>query len=389
METKGNFKYTSELIIKFLKNDLTDAEMIAFEQWLAADQKNRDLLDSFKNTEAVQAELNFIHTVDTDLAWANVSKLTENKPAKAFTLRKTWSYSAAAVLLIVASFGLYKLNNKTTLNTNEVATIQDIMPGSKKALLQLADGSAINLSEANLTLNAPNGKAALGARNGTIAFSSKRKLNSSEGYNKLSTPRAGEYKMILPDGTKVWLNASSSLRFPSTFNQTERRVELTGEAYFEVKHNKKLPFRVFFNQTEVEVLGTHFNISSFGDQSKTTLLEGSVKIKDAGKQQMLVPGEEATIGAGTLDVHKTDTYKSIAWKEGAFYFKDDLIPDVMNQIFRWYDVEVIYKGIPDQKRYSGNIRRQATLNQVLEMLNAVSGKKFELKGRTVTVDFNP
>jgi len=270
-----------------------------------------------------------------------------------------------------------------------MAAVQDIMPGGKKAVLQLADGSTINLSDANLTLNAPNGKAALGARNGTLAFSTKRKLNTTEGYNKLSTPRAGEYKMILPDGTKVWLNASSSLRFATTFNQTERRVELTGEAYFEVKHNKKLPFRVYFNQTEVEVLGTHFNISSFGDKSKTTLLEGSVKITNAGKQQMLVPGEEATIGSGALDIHQTDTYKSIAWKEGAFYFKDDLIPDVMNQIFRWYDVEVVYKGTPDLKRYSGNIRRQATLNQVLEMLNAVSGKKFELKGRTVIVDFNP
>lgn len=389
METQNNFKQASELIIRFLKNDLSDAQKEEFNLWLSASPQNKALVESFRNTESVQREINYIDAVDVNQGWENISKQITPAPVTTFVWNSILRYSAAAVLILAIGLGIYTYTAKNPVHASAQTTkVEDIMPGSHKAVLNMADGSSIDLGNSSLSLVGSRGKLALYAKKGVLYFGMDGKRNHINGYNVLKTPRSGEYRMVLPDGTKVWLNAVSSLRFPTSFNKTERRVELTGEAYFEVTPNKNLPFKVAFNKTEVEVLGTHFNISSFGGRSKTTLVEGSVKITESGKQEVLKPGEEATVTDGTVAVQMTDTYKSIAWKEGAFYFKEDLMTDIMNQLFRWYDVEIVYKGKPDLKRYSGNIRRQATLNQVLEMLNAVSGTKFSLEGRTVTVDFN-
>ncbi|MNL23280.1 fec operon regulator FecR [compost metagenome] len=194
--------------------------------------------------------------------------------------------------------------------------------------------------------------------------------------------------MVLPDGTKVWLNASSTLNFPTAFNKSERRVQLKGEAYFEVAHNPALPFIVSFNNTQVEVLGTRFNINSYEKYGKTTLIEGSVKITEGTQQRILTPGRQAFSYDGHLTIKASDTYKSIAWKEGVFYFKEDRMKDILDQVSRWYDVDIVYNGSPGRKRYSGTIRRQATLNQVLEMLKTVSNTDYRLENKTVTVNFN-
>ncbi|ACU02666.1 FecR family protein [Pedobacter heparinus] len=389
METQNNIKQTAELIIKFLKNELSPQEKKDFELWLNASADNRALVESFRNTETVQHELNYIAAVDINKGWEEVSKQIQVKPAKTFSWNKLTKYSAAAVLVVALGFGLYNyLSTAKTRQFNQSAAVHDIMPGTQRATLRMADRSRMDLGTSSFWLVGDNGRIALGAKKGVLYFGKKGKRNNIAGNNVLETPRAGEYRMVLPDGTKVWLNAVSTLSFPTSFNQTERRVELTGEAYFEVAHNKAMPFKVAFNQTEVEVLGTHFNINSYGKTSKTTLVEGSIKVTENGRQQLLRPGEEAVIDNGAVNIHKTDTYKSIAWKEGTFYFKEDSMTDIMDQLFRWYDVEIVYKGKPDTKRYSGNIRRQATLNQVLEMLNAVSGARFSLENRKVTVDFN-
>lgn len=385
METQNNFKHTSQLIIKFLKNELSVSEKKEFDIWLNASAENKALVESFRNTESVQSEINYLHNINIEQGWENISKRINRTPLSTFSWNKVFRYSAAAVLFI--AIGLIYQYKYPSKEINKTAQVEEIMPGAKKAILRMADGSSIDLNTASFSLKDSDGKLALAANKGVLYFGQNSTANN-KGYHIVKTPRSGEYRIVLPDGTKVWLNAVSSLRFPTSFNKTERKVELRGEAYFEVSPNKNLPFRVLFNKTEVEVLGTHFNINSFGGKSKTTLVEGAVKITESGKQELLKPGQEAIVTNGTVDIQTTDTYKSIAWKEGAFYFKEDLLTDIMNQLFRWYDVEIVYKGKPDLKRYSGNIRRQATLNQVLEMLNAVSGTKFSLNERTVTVDFN-
>lgn len=382
MKTQSDPTSTAKLILKYLKDELSAQEKQQFENWLNANPQNHQLVESFRSTSEVQKEINYINAIDVNEGWAAISNQIELKKHKPLFTKKLVRYGIAASLVFVLGFGIYayQIKNRptSTLTSNKS---YDILPGSAKATLSLADGTLLNL---NSSLTIKNN--AIGVKDGIIAFNQINKQNS--GYNLLKTPKAGEYQMILPDGTKVWLNAASSLKFPSSFNKGERRVELNGEAYFEVAHNKSIPFVVHFNHTDVEVLGTHFNINSYNAKSTTTLLEGSVKIKNGRTEKMLKPGDEATETSGQLAVYKTaDTYKSIAWKEGVFYFNDDKITDILDQIARWYNVDVTYEGTPKNKTYSGNIRRQATLNQALEMLNAVSGAKFKLENRTITVNF--
>ncbi len=388
MGTQNNYKHTATLIIKFLKNELTGQEALDFERWLNASMENRELVESFRNTKDVQKEISYLHGTDIDGGWAAISSRITERSAKRMLWSSAWKYSAAAVLLITVGFGAYKYSQQSAdAAVHMTSQVADVLPGSKKAILNMADGSEISLNESSLRLNGPDKKMDVHAYQGLLVFNQTAKT-SRKGYNTVKTPRAGEYRMILPDGTKIWLNAASSIAFATDFNKTNRKVILKGEAYFEVAHNKALPFKVDFNETEVEVLGTHFNISSFGGKSRTTLIQGSIKITEAGKKQMLMPGESASVEDGALAISQANMQKSIAWTEGTFYFDGDTMPEIMNQIFRWYDVEVKYKGKAIEKKYSGNIRRQATLKQTLEMLNAVSGIKFSLEDRTVTVDYD-
>ena len=388
MEAKNDFKYISQLIIKFLKDELNDQEKTTLELWLNASPQNRELLESFRNTAQVQQEINYTDAVDPDKGWEEISKQIRVKPAKISPWTKIMKYSAAAVLAIAVGFGIYTYALKSTKGgLSEALVSQDVMPGSQKAVLQMADGSIVDLGKAPLSLKSKDG-ATVGVKNGTLVYNDKAIQHKKNGYNSLKTPRAGEYRMVLPDGTKVWLNASSTLNFPTAFNKSERRVQLKGEAYFEVAHNPALPFIVSFNNTQVEVLGTRFNINSYEKYGKTTLIEGSVKITEGTQQRILTPGRQAFSYDGHLTIKASDTYKSIAWKEGVFYFKEDRMKDILDQVSRWYDVDIVYNGSPGRKRYSGTIRRQATLNQVLEMLKTVSNTDYRLENKTVTVNFN-
>lgn len=383
MKTQKDPELISKLLTKFLKNELSEQESKDFELWLASDPQNAELLESFRDTASVQEEINYLDSVDTDKDWDILANKLNLKPSPKIAWRKWISYSAAAILLMVVGIGVYKYTGSQK-ETSTIIALQtyDINPGSLKATFTAADGSSVNLDEqSHVAINQT-----LATKEGFLLVKNTGK--AQKGYNLLKTPKAGEYKMILPDGSKVFLNSASIIRFSNNFNKGDRRVELYGEAYFEVAHNKDLPFIVKFNNTEVEVLGTHFNISAYqGEKATATLLEGSIKIRTNKDQGLLKPGDEASIANGMLNVQKVDTYKSIAWKEGMFYFHEDGIQEILDQIARWYDVKIQYKGEPGTKKYSGDIRRQATLNQVLEMLNAVSGADFTLKDRTVTVNF--
>lgn len=385
MKTQKDPVLIAQLITKFLKNELSPQESDVFEQWLASDPSHATLLESFRDTPSVQEEINYFNQINTAQDWAMLSKKLNLKPSPKLSWTRIISYSAAAMLLLMAGIGLYQYTSNQVSQVPvlaQQANAYDIKAGGFKAQFISADGSSTIL----------NGKGAketngnLSTKEGFLWIKNTgRQLN---GYNQLKTPKAGEYKMILPDGTKVFLNSASTISFSNNFNKGDRRVELHGEAYFEVAHNKNLPFVVKFNKTEVEVLGTHFNISAYSEEAtKTTLLEGAIKIRTEKDQSFLRPGDEANVANGVLNVHQVDTYKSIAWKEGMFYFHEDGITEILDQIARWYDVKIEYKGTPGTKKYSGDIRREASLNQVLQMLNAVSGAKFDLKDRTVTVNF--
>jgi transmembrane sensor len=288
-------------------------------------------------------------------------------------------YGVAAVLVFCA-LGAYLYQNKNVITPTKNIIAYNIPAGKKRAAFESANGEVIRLSDADVALKS----SVITAKDGTLYF---KNVVTKEGHNVLTTPKAGEYKMVLPDGTQVWLNASSSLSFSNKYNKDDRKVFLKGEAYFEVAHNKNMPFTVDFNNTEVEVLGTHFNVNTYDKESKTTLLEGAVRIIERGTQKLLKPGEEATITPQGIKVARVETFKTVAWKEGLFLFEEETMADILDQVARWYDVQIKYDGKPNTKKYSGNIRRQADLNQVLDMLTTVSGNKFTLEERTITVKF--
>lgn len=255
---------------------------------------------------------------------------------------------------------------------NQIAVetaIHDVAPGSNKAILTLADGKQIILDSAQGNI----------VQLGNLKVTNLRGKLDYEGgsntvkYHTLSTPRGGQYKLVLPDGTDVWLNAASSITFPTAFVGAERNVTITGEAYFEVAHNPRQPFHVRVNTLVVEVLGTHFNIKSYTDEAyiKTTLLEGSIKISRNGETILLKPGRQASVNKFTdepLTISMPDIDKVMAWKNGRFFFDNTDLKTIMRQIMRWYNVDVEYKGSIPVRYFTADISRNKNLSDILKIL---------------------
>ncbi|MBS1667482.1 MAG: FecR family protein [Bacteroidetes bacterium] len=302
---------------------------------------------------------------------------------------------AASLLLLIALAWLLKPTERTIKKPSALQISKnDIEPGSNKAILQLANGKRIVLDSTNngLILNLNGSK--IIKTNGSVAISATDEshhtsIPENDSYNIISTPRGGQYQLILPDGTKVWLNSSSSLKFPTAFRGNERHVELVGEGYFEVAKNASMPFFVSVNQMKVEVLGTHFNIMAYDDEKSinTTLLEGSVKILESGDIKKLVPGQQAVLDRSNHQVliAQADIQKTMAWKNGLFEFDNTDLKTIMRQLVRWYDIEIVYQTNPDQTPLGGSISKNLNLREVLALLEANGINHFKIEGRKVFV----
>ncbi len=307
-----------------------------------------------------------------------------------------WSAVAAAVLLLfVAGWEWYKNNPGERMEKPPAMTVQyknDIAPGGNKAVLILANGSAVVLDSAHNGVVARQGNMQILKLNGRLSYNNlKEKQTEQVLYNTIVTPRGGQYQVVLPDGSKVWLNAASSLRFPVAFTGTEREVEITGEAYFEVAKNKDMPFVVKNGEMEVQVLGTDFNVNAYEDEPgiKVTLVEGSVRVAQADTHysQLIEPGQAAVLsksGSGNIKVETADVEEATAWKNGLFVFNNTNIQSVMRQITRWYDTEVTYTGNINA-HLNGMISRNTDLSRVLHMLELTGEAHFKVEGKTVTV----
>ena len=309
------------------------------------------------------------------------------------TTRYFWSKIAAAAVLIL-SLGLYWWSGRqqSQLAHRAAAAVQfaDISPGGNKAILTLGDGSSIVLDSAkNGSLASQGNTNVTKSKKGELVYNSSGPADKSALYNTVTTPKGGQYHIILPDGSKVWLNAASSLRFPTAFTGKERKVEITGEVYFEVAHNTKMPFVVTSGETEIKVLGTHFNVMAYSDEKvlNTTLLEGSVKVSRAGKFALLSPGQQASVRMISDDIRIVDDIdieKEMAWKNGYFQFEDDNLENIMRQISRWYDVDVTYEGNPGKETFTGRLPRNGNVSKVFKILS-LSGVKFRIEGKSIIV----
>lgn len=297
--------------------------------------------------------------------------------------------AAASVLLLLGMAGYFLLRQEKapTASPSQLTAKQDIAPGSTGAILTLANGEKIVLDSAGNGVLAVQGKTKLINRNGQILYDGEDRENAGMLYNTITTPRGRQYTLMLADGSKVWLNAASSLRYPATFSGEARKVEVTGEAYFEVAHSK-VPFVVNVRGMEVQVLGTHFNINAYEDEAaiRTTLLEGSVKVSKGGRSRMLEPGQQSLVnGDAAIKVQdEVNTDVILAWKNGYFSFDQTDLYAVMRQISRWYDVDVVYEGnIPD-RRFGGEISRNTNASQVLQILEE-SNIHFKIIERKIVV----
>ncbi len=308
------------------------------------------------------------------------------------TYRSTIRYAAAVALLICAFIGAYRYLKPQKLQPLlSQATKKDFAPGSNKAVLTLSNGKQIILNNARNGNLARQGSTAIHkSNNGLVAYyigsgNYSAGIHVPDSFNTVTTPRGGEYQIILPDGTKVWLNSVSSIRFPVAFNGNRREVETTGEVYFEVAKDKRKPFIVTSGDQKVTVLGTHFNIMAYPDEDHmvTTLLEGSVKVTRGNQSKMIKPGEQALVNDG-IKVVNADINDAVAWKNGVTSFNDADIKTIMRKVSRWYDVDVEYQGAVPDRLFTGALSRQSNLSALLKIL-ALNHIQFAIAGNKLIV----
>jgi transmembrane sensor len=386
--------------------------MITKNEFLALYQKyingqctpmEKELLDSYSDEMKLQGDDWTDDLADEqDVRNRIWQKLNDSRKVVEIAPRKKANYrwmAAAAVLLIALFAGLFfikgekpKQQTVTGLAKNKQ---QQIVPGSNKAYLTLANGANIILDDAkNGEIAAKTGIKVSKTANGVLVYhftktSPEAVASAAPEFNTITTPRGGQYKVELVDGTKVWLNAASSLRFPQAFTGTDRQVELTGEAYFEVAKNKEKPFIVKANGTQVQVLGTHFNVNAYSDNNNitTTLLEGSVRMSNASSAVMLVPGQQGSAGGNgsAIKVSKADTEENMAWINGFFVFHDESIVNVMKQVSRWYDVDIEYRDNVQQNEFGGTISRYKNINELLNNMQLTRTIHYKIEGRRVII----
>lgn len=319
------------------------------------------------------------------------------------TVRLSWFKKvaiAASITLVSALAILYYTQKKTTPERFTISKEKDIAPGTNSAFLILADGKRVDLSKTNNgLLTTESGIEIIKKKNGELIYQAVSAHTKSNFTNTIETPKGGQYAIVLPDGSKVWLNAASSLTYPTTFSDTERRVTLKGEGYFEIAHvmdksgKSRLPFVVATTDgrnagQEIKVLGTHFNINSYPDEPlvRTTLLEGSIAVStSAGKSVTLKPGQQSAFNGTNLQVSDADTDMAVAWKNGDFVFREDL-NSAMRKVARWYDVDVIYTdSAPKKLMLGGWMSRETNISDVLDHIQATGKVHFTIAGRRVIV----
>ena len=378
---------------------LLSAEEAELQAWLLQDPAHQQWLQQLTEPGKLSAMLSSYEAVN-DAARDALQQFHRNNlkdissieaPVGRISSFKRWWVAASVLLLVVAgaywwSTGL--LNQPTS--TDQAKLTKDIAPGREGAVLTLADGRQVVLDSLNNGVVATEHGATVTLSNGELTYEVPLvgKDTSARAFNTMSTPKGRQFKLKLPDGTNVWLNAASSITYPTIFTNGERKVVITGEAYFEVAEDKKKPFIVDIDgRANVEVLGTKFNINAYSNEPvlNTTLLQGSIRMLQGGKAAILKPGQQLQISsAGMKLTDQADIETVMAWRNGLFRFHNDPLDLVLRQLSRWYNIEIQYeRGVPDIL-FSGELKRDLTLSQSLDMLSEM-GVHFRMENRTLNI----
>ncbi|EHQ28060.1 FecR family protein [Mucilaginibacter paludis] len=382
-------QYFIQILSKYRLGTATTEEIKFLETYYNTFELNEDLITSENEDDYLFLKEQIKDIIDVQIG-------PYQKKSIDMVARPMWQkYLAAASVLIFLSIAAFFFVPKSAKKQMAANAYKGIVPGGNKAMLTLASGKKIILDgAAQGEIAQQAGVRITKTADGQIVYNvlADDKNTAAGLQNTITTPRGGQYKVILPDGTKVWLNAASSLSYPASFHGEERLVTLNGEAYFEVARNPDMPFKVKSDLQTIEVLGTHFNVNAYADESalQTTLLEGSVKIVSGKNSGIIVPGEKAVInrnGNGTIITRKANLDKETAWKNGVFSFDNDDIKSVMRQVCRWYDINVVYADNLPSEKYFGEIPRNSNLAGVFEILE-LNNVKFDVEGKTVKVSYN-
>lgn len=389
-----------ELIDRFKADTISDSELITLNEYLAHPDID-NLLDELAREASENADIPVLSTEKRkDQIFSEILQEVELEPAAILHIhRPKWikvlSACAASLLLMLGIYWFYFQKEHLAKDSLIAAnSTMPIVPGGSKAKLLLEDGSTIDLdSLSNDTLIYLEGYSIRKNKEGELTYLVEEdKQNQEAIFNTIITPKGGEYRLHLPDGTQIWVNASSELRYPLAFSQSKREVTLTGEAYFEVakmnRGGKSVPFFVYTGDQRLEVLGTAFNINSYGKTIKTTLVNGKVKLSFPElPDQMLAPNEQAFYEseAKAVSVQQVDPFYVTAWKNGSFAFENTPIVQVMESLARWYDLEVSYDADVRNLEFTGTISKYEQIEKVLEVIELTDVVKFKREGRRIIV----
>ncbi|WP_346320894.1 FecR domain-containing protein [Chitinophaga sp. YIM B06452] len=372
-----------DLLKRFFEGTVTAAEQQELMELVMAS-------DDAMLEPLMRARWEAMQAIETDAPdGSHILAAILERPTPVRSMRKRWYWAAAAAALLVVSAGGYMLVTKTGKPT--VQTAQQFGPGYRHATLVLDDGTVVTLdSNGHRTLQ--QGRAVVRQQGGQLVYDESGD-DGAVTYNTLRTPPGGQFKITLPDGTAVWLNAASSIRYPTAFNGSERRVEITGEAYFEIAQRPEMPFKVgVANKAEVAVLGTDFNVNAYQDEGiiKTTLLQGAISMAaPSGRPALLKPGQQAQLNTANASanikiINDANIDQAVAWRKGLFNFDHTDLRSVMNELSRWYNVDVRYEGELPFRTFRGKITRNLSLPEVLEVLQDVD-IRFRMEGKTIVV----
>ena len=376
----------ARLIAEELTGTIDERDRAVLTRWLDEDERHRkeytNILESLKTGNEVCKDQERGRQI-MESRWRTVKSHTIRKTVRWIT----WSKYAAVILLFV-SMGIFWFVNEEEQEVENVA-VTKIEHGSMKAQLVLANGRRVDLvPETNLQLEEEGGTRILTLDN-MVKYSGMDSLvgqSTEVKYNTLIVPRGGEFSLELADGTRVWLNTESKLRYPVAFTRDERRVEMDGEVYFEVAKNREKPFVVTVNGVDIRVLGTSFNVSAYQEDVVTTLVTGKVQLKKGDEQVVLLPNQQAIWSDDKFKVKQVDARNYVLWKEGIFYFEDVDLEMILDDMARWYNVNIFYVNPTLKKmKFSVEIKRYEDINEILRRIEQTKRVKFEIKDRTINV----
>ncbi len=385
------------LVAGYIRGTLSHAEHNELDEWVAASDENMLLFERLtdeKNIEEATKKWTEEKKIIEVLKKAK-EKISFSKPASRTTgLRVLWYAVAASVIIIAGLVFLKPFGGKERDGNLTVSTKQDIYPGGNKAVLVLANGRKVILDSAANGILTTEGNVPISKTDGQLIYANDKAESSKVIYNTVTTPKGGQYRLTLSDGSKVWLNAASSIYYPVAFTGSERTVTIIGEVYFEIrplspKGGQKVPFIVdIAGKGKVEVLGTHFNVNAYANEPfiSTTLAEGSVKVSMVnGEWSMLKPGQQAQINSqGEIKTSTANLEEALAWKDGQFLFNDALIENVMRQVARWYDAEVVYENKPSD-HFNATVPRDVPVSKLLYFLEKTNRVHFKIENRKIIV----